>query len=109
MHRQGDKRQQRMVMHLLVQLRLRLANCFRIAEMLDFNAVKLRHELHHDNAVFLTPKRQRQQDDFYEHREQRNGKPPVLRQGIARLHEKHERVCYGFHHGQCNPFKRAGQ
>ena len=92
LRRQRNERQQRMIVVLLVQQGLLLADGFGVAEVLHFDAVELRHDLDHDDAVPLAPKRQRHENDLDDHGEQQNGHPPASCQIVARLNDVREKT-----------------
>lgn len=92
LRRQRNERQQRMIVVLLVQQGLLLADGFGVAEVLHFDAVELRHDLDHDDAVPLAPKRQRHENDLDDHGEQQNSHPPASCQIVARLNDVREKT-----------------
>ncbi len=95
---EGNQGEQRVIMVFLVQLGLLLADGLGIAEVLDLDAVDLRHDLHHDDAVPLTPQGKRHENDLHDDGEQQNGHPPVTRQIVARLHDQPKHLRERFQH-----------
>ena len=94
-----DEREQRVVVVLVVELALALADLLLVAEVLDLDAVERRHHAHHDDGVPLAPKRQRHEHHLGDEREQEDGGPPVVRKLVARPHDGHEDVGDPGEHG----------
>ena len=93
LHGKRNEREQRMVVILVVELALTLADLLLVAEVLHLHAVEGRHHAHHDDGVPLAPQRQRHENHLHDEREEEDGEPPVLREVITRTHDGHEDVC----------------
>ena len=95
LHGKRDEREERVVVILLVELVLLLADGLLVAEVLHLDAVEVWHETHHDDAVPLAPEGEGQKDDLDYDREEEDGHPPAPREVIAGLHHigKEVREC----------------
>lgn len=90
---QRDEAEHRVVVLLLVERRLLLADGLRVAEVANLDAVERRHQLHHDDGVLLHPQRHGHEDDLNDDSEQQDGEPPVMGERIARVDDEGESVC----------------
>ena len=87
----------RVVMLLLVELVLLLADRLAVAVVLHFQAIQGGHKLHHDNRVLLAPKRHRDEDDLHDDGEQQDGYPPIAAYRVTGLQDEREQPCKCFH------------
>ena len=97
LHSKRNQGEHRVVMLLLVELVLLLADRLAVAVVLHLQAIQGRHELHHDDRILLTPKRHRDEDDLHDDGEQQDGYPPIAAYRVTGLQDKREQPCKCFH------------
>ena len=89
---QGDEREKRMVVLLVIELVLLLLDGLAVTVVAALNAEQLGHELHHHDAVLLAPYRERHEDDLGEQGEEKDCRPPTTGEVVGRLHDKREEI-----------------
>ena len=87
-----DEAEHRVVMLFFIKSGLAFSDSLSIAEISHLYVIKVRHELNHDDRVFLHPQSHGHKHDFDNYGEQQNGQPPVLGKSIARAYNQGEQI-----------------